>query len=46
MSAYLYAFLYAYPTKYQLDTFRHGAWIAMTVLAFALMALITIGAVH
>jgi len=46
MSSFLYAFLYAFPTKYQFDTFQHGGWIATTVLAFALIALITIGAIH
>lgn len=40
------AYLYAVPTKYQLATFQHGGRIAEIVLAFAFIALITIGAFH
>jgi len=40
------AYLYAVPTKYQLAIFQHGWRIAEIVLAFALIALIAIGAFY
>jgi hypothetical protein len=42
----MYAYLYLVPTKYQLVTIQHGARIGEIVLAFAFIALITIGALY
>jgi hypothetical protein len=42
----MFAYLYAFPTKYRLDTFQRGARTGEIVLAFAFIALITIGAFY
>jgi len=42
----MFAYLYAFATKYQLATFQHDARTTEIVLAFAFIALITIGAFY